>query len=276
MKSYPGSMLHSCSGVASLTTPSRIQLIPESEEGVVSFEDFDHLPHCVADYFSSVLKEGDSIIRNVSLRQIGELRMKEEGSWYPFEAEQNFTTDPVSFDWKARIEMCTLRVIQVHDSYADGIASMQAKFLGMIPLVGQRGTAELKAAALQRYLAEAAWFPTALLPNSHLRWLELDHHRALATLRDEGVQVSLEFDFNEKHEIAEIYSTGRYSYSHGKYELIPWAGCFHNYEIAGGVRIPMEAEVEWIYAHKSFPYFKGRITDINFHRDEILRCESCC
>jgi hypothetical protein len=47
-----------------------------------------------------------------------------------------------------------------------------------------------------RYLAEAVWLPTALLPVNGVRWSPIDENRALATLQgDDDVSVSLEFRF---------------------------------------------------------------------------------
>lgn len=249
-------------------------MAPSTEEERVSFKDFESLPRCVAGYLRSVLQEGQPILRDAQIHQIGEFKMKENGRWYPFEAEQTVTTEPVSFKWDAHIRMSRFASIKVRDTYSAGHGSMQARLFGFVPMIHQRGTAELDAAALQRYLAEAAWFPTALLPSESLRWQELDSRRALATLRNWETEVSLEFDFNRNNEIDGVFTPGRYSYSHGKYELVPWGGYFQNYQQINNVRIPTEAEVQWIIRDRSFTYFRGRIEHIEFNR-EVLECESC-
>jgi hypothetical protein len=58
----------------------------------------------------------------------------------------------------------------VRDTYLDAVGAMQGKLAGLIPVVDQSGRPELAAGALHRYLAEAAWFPTALLPSDRLAW----------------------------------------------------------------------------------------------------------
>jgi hypothetical protein len=248
---------------------------PSLKEERVSFKNFESLPGCVASYLRSVLQEGQPILRDARIHQLGEFRIKEKGGWYPFDANQSVTTEPISFAWDANIRMSRIAHIKVHDEYSDGHGSMQAKLFGFVPFVNQRGAAELDTAALQRYLAEAAWFPTALLPGDRLVWQELDGRRALATLRNSGIEVSLEFDFNRNNEIDGVFTPGRYSFSHGKYELVPWGGYFRNYQEINHVRIPTEAEVQWIYRERSFSYFRGRIARIDFNHN-LPDCESCC
>ena len=55
---------------------------------------------------------------------------------------------------------------------------------------------ELARGELMRYLAEAAWYPTALLPGQGVRWQAVDEHSADATLRDGAVEMTLRFVFS--------------------------------------------------------------------------------
>src|ERR687884_130269 len=100
--------------------------------------------------------------------------------------------------------------VRVRDAYVAGQGSMQGKVLSLVPVVNERAKAELNAGALQRYLAEAVWFPTALLPTAGVQWSAIDNRRALATLTDCGTTVSLKFHFNEAGEITGVSTSGRY------------------------------------------------------------------
>jgi hypothetical protein len=141
---------------------------------------------------------------------------------------------------------------------------MQAKVLSLVPVVDERGKAELNAGALQRFLAEAVWFPTALLPGAGVQWRAIDNSRALATLTDSGTTVSLEFRFNDAGEITSVFTPGRYRSVNGKYELAPWEAHLRSYEERDGVRIPVEGDVEWQLRDGSFPYWKGRIVQAKY------------
>jgi hypothetical protein len=60
--------------------------------------------------------------------------------------------------------------VRVRDTYVTGQGSMQGKILSLVPVFDERGQAELNTGALQRYLAEAVWCPTALLPGEGVKW----------------------------------------------------------------------------------------------------------
>jgi hypothetical protein len=113
-------------------------------------------------------------------------------------------------------------------------------------------------------LAEAVWFPAALLPVAGVQWSAIDDSRALATLTHFGTTVSLEYDFNDAGEITGIFTSGRFREVNGKYELTPWAGHLRNYKEKDGMRIPVEADVEWQLPGGSFTYWKGRIVNVEY------------
>jgi hypothetical protein len=242
-----------------------IQAIPPRGIKTVTFKNFEQLPAPVAQYFQAALKEGQPFIRSARITRVGAFRTREgDNGWSPFEAKQYFSSPPPGFVWDASIRMAPLMKVRVRDAYVAGQGSMQGKILSLVPVVDERGKVELNAGALQRYLAEAVWFPTALLPSAGVKWRALDNSRALATLTDSGTTVSLEFHFNAIGEITEVSTPGHYREVNGKYELTPWAGHFRRYEERGGMRIPVEGEVEWQLPGGNFPYWKGRIVEVEY------------
>jgi hypothetical protein len=237
----------------------------DRETQTASFKDFDRLPAPVAKYFRLVLKEGQPHIRSANLTQVGEFQVdKEDNSWSQFEAKQYFSANPPSMVWDARIRMAPLLDVQVRDAYMVGQGSMQAKILALVPVVNEHSKPELNAGALQRYLAELVWLPTALLPSDRLKWSAIDSHKALATLTDNHTTVSLEFRFNDLGEITGVFAPARYREVNGKYEPTPWAGYFYNYQEKDGMRIPTEGYVEWQLGDRAFPYWKGKIVEVNY------------
>lgn len=118
---------------------------------------------------------------------------------------------------------------------------------------------------MQRYLAEAVWLPTALLPIENLQWRAIDDERALATLTDTDLSVSLEFRFNDSGEIIGVYTPGRYfREDDGSYVLKPWAGYHRAYEERSGIRIPIEGGVEWQLPNGRLPYCILKIVGIEY------------
>jgi hypothetical protein len=201
----------------------------------VTFKGFESLPVPVVRYFRRTLTEGQPIIRSARIAQSGEFRRAKD-AWSPFEATQHFSAEPPGFVWDATVRMSSPMRVRVRDAYVGGDGTMQAKLLSLVPLVDQSDRLELNSGALQRYLAEAVWIPTALLPGQGVKWSAIDDTRALATLTDSGTAVSLEFDFNNAGEITGVFTPGRYREVDGKYELTPWQGHFRNYKERDGMR----------------------------------------
>ncbi len=234
----------------------------ESAPSVVSFQGFDSLPAPVARYFRYVLPEGQPLIRHVRIQQEGTFKLKDK--WIPFTATQDFSGGSPGMVWNANMRMNALLGVRVRDAYVQGRGSMQGRIFSIVPIVNEVGKPELDAGALQRYLAEAVWFPTALLPREGMRWDPIDDRRARATLTDHGISVSLEFEFNEVGEITHVFTPGRYREVNGSYELTPWRGTHRQYETRNGVRIPMQGEVEWILPEGAMPYCRLEIQDIEY------------
>jgi len=243
--------------VARLLQPSK-----GKEAKRVSFQNFDSLPAPVSRYFRLALTDGQPLIRNVRIHQKGEFWLNDK--WIPFVATQHFSASPPGLVWDAEMRMNPLLSVRVRDAYVAGQGMMQAKMLALVPVMDEYAKAELNTGALQRYLAEAAWLPTALLPSEHLQWSAIDERRALATLTDFGVTVSLEFHFNDAGEITQVFTPGRYREVAGKYELTPWAGYSRNYQERDGMRIPVEGEVEWQLPGERLPYCKLRIIKVEY------------
>ncbi len=231
--------------------------------GRVDFRELEGLPEPVARYFRLVLKDGQPLVRRARLSQEGGFRLRPGGrAWAAMQARQCFAARGRGFVWDADIRLLPLLTVRVRDAYVQGRGLMQARLMSWLPLVAERGKPELDAGALQRYLAEAVWFPTALLPGQGVRWRGMDGHRAEATLEDSGTRVSLEFRFNQAGEIAEVYTPGRYRAVEGSYRLTPWSGRYGSYGERNGMRIPLEAEVSWDLPGGRFTYWKARITQL--------------
>lgn len=237
----------------------------------VSFHGLDGLPGPVRIYFRRVLREGQPAIHSARIIQSGRFRSKETADttagWQPFHAMQVFTIDPPGFVWDARIRMAPLVSVRVRDGYAGGSASMLGALLGIVPVVKEADGPELRAGALQRYLAESVWLPTALLPSDRVSWSAVDDSHARATLTDGRTSVSLEFEFGPEGDIVGVYTPGRQRAATGApggYVTLPWGGRYRRYEERGGMRAPVESEVYWVVDGLEQPYYRGRNVRVEY------------
>ena len=78
----------------------------------------------------------------------------------------------------------------VRDAYASGAGVFRAAAFGVVRLAELRGAPELAHGELMRYLAEAPWYPTALLPGQGVRWEPIDDVSARASLTDGATTVA--------------------------------------------------------------------------------------
>ena len=219
------------------------------------------LPGPVARYFDFALTPGRPLVRRAHIRWAGEFFTGSK--WNPFTAEQHFSARPPGFVWDADIRMMPMLPVRVRDGYVAGEGAMLGKLAGLVSLVDQRGTPELAASALIRYLAEAVWFPTALLPNEGVSWTPVDDRTARASLTDGLTTVSVDFHFGERGEIVGV-SAMRHRDVDGTPILTQWVGRYRDYMRADGMMIPTGGEVEWVLAEGPLPYWRGQVVAVNY------------
>lgn len=238
---------------------TRVPINPKSYEP----RELEGLPIAVQRYFRAVLKEGQPLIAAVILEQIGTFNMSETGEqWKPFKSTQRVITRRPGFVWDARIRMAPALNAFVHDAYVAGEGILTAKLFGLLTVMKQPGTPELAQGELMRFFAEAAWYPTALLPSQGVVWEAIDDTQARATLTDRTTTVKLVFQFDDKGLIGSVSSDGRYREVNGELVATPWQGRFWDYEIRNGMMIPLKGEVAWLLPEGRKPYWRGRILRI--------------
>ena len=227
--------------------------------------EIEGLPSPVQRYFRAVLKEGQPMVMSVTLTQSGTFNMNEaEPSWKAFTASQRVTTSRPGFIWDARISMFPGISVFVHDAYIAGEGILHASFLGVYSLADSKGGCDAALGELMRYLPEAAWYPTALLPRKGIVWEAIDDNAALATITDGDWHVTMTFRFNSDGLIDTVYSEARSRLVGKRVETMPWQGRFKNYEERNGMKIPLYGEVEWLTPGGPKPYFRGTLTSIAY------------
>ncbi|WP_225336570.1 DUF6544 family protein [Halomicrobium urmianum] len=220
-----------------------------------------HLPDPVRRYFETVLEAGRTSVASVRLEQRGEFRLGgRSGSWKPMRATQHYGVDPPGFVWDATIDVAPLVPVRVVDAYERGHGSLRACLLSTIPVADADPGPEMNEAELQRYLAEAVWFPTALLPGAGVEWAAVDDRSARATLRDRGTTASLVFHFDDDGLVERVTAAERYRQEDDDYA--PWTGRFGDYQRIDGRLIPTEASVEWNLPDGNLPYWRAVVTTV--------------
>jgi hypothetical protein len=80
--------------------------------------------------------------------------------------------------------------VYVHDAYVGGEGILNPSILGLFSLADPVEAGALAQSEFVHFFAEAAWYPTALLPNQGVRWETVDDRSARATLEERKISAS--------------------------------------------------------------------------------------
>ena len=241
---------------------ARVAVVPATYD---PGRELEGLPPPVRRFFEAALRPGQPMIAAAHISHEGTFNMGEtRPNWKPFSSTEVVTIRRPGFDWDGKIRMAPGIFARVHDAYVAGEGILEARLLGLVKLVDLRGTADLARGELLRYLAEAMWYPTALLPSQGVTWEPIGDSSARATLADGGTAVSLDFHFGADGLIESSRAASRPRTLGGTVVATPWGGRGWDYEQREGMRIPLAGEVAWLTPEGDYPYWRGRITGLRY------------
>lgn len=227
--------------------------------GPVDFARFDTLPPPVARYLRTVLRDGQPRVDQARFVQGGQFNLSADGErWLPFRADQVVQVQRPGFDWDARVRLAPGLPIRVHDAYAGGTGWLRASLLGLVDVANLTGGGAVAEGELMRWLAEAPWYPTALVPGAGVQWRAIDERSAEATVVDGDVRVSLVFLFGDDGLVSGVRAPARARTVGKALVPTPWEGRFRDYRLLGGMRVPTQGEVGWHVDGRFRPYWRGR------------------
>ncbi len=212
------------------------------------------LPAPVQRYFRYVLTPGQPYLRTVRLRHDGQFKTDLKKDWMPITGEEYFRADTPGYIWVGKTAWFTAR-----DEYMDGRGSLTVRLLGTVPIQHGSGPA-YNQGELLRWLAEAAWFPTSLLPGGRVVWSPIDDHSAMLTLTDHGLTVSCLMRFNEHDELVQCRAERQTDATH----MQTWVCCLFDYRDWHGLRIPTQGGAAYVIDGEEQPYARFVLRDIAY------------
>ena len=219
------------------------------------------LPLPVQRYFRHVLHEGQPHLRGLRLRHGGQFKTDLKKDWVPIRGEQYITADPPGFIWQG-----TTRQFTARDEYVAGRGSLTVRLLGAVPIVNGHGP-HFDQGELLRWLSEAAWLPTALLPSQHLAWTAIDDHSARLTLTLAGQPVDCLVRFNERDEITACEAPRYISNT----EMLPWQAHLSQYRRHHGMLVPFVGEASWVVDGQRQPYARFFVTALEYEPHQAFK-----
>jgi len=227
--------------------------------------ELEALPPSVQRYFRTALTDGMPLVAAASVEHNGIFNMGEAtDQWKPFTSIQRVLTQRPGFVWDGRVALLPGLSVHVHDAYVAGEGILHPAIAGLVTLVDLRGGGEVAQGELMRFFAEAAWYPTALLPSQGVRWEAINERSAHATLIDGAISLTMTFTFGADGLIESVRAEARGRTVAGKIIPTPWEGRWTNYQMQHGMRVPMRGEVAWLLPEGRKPYWRGTISALRY------------
>jgi hypothetical protein len=229
--------------------------------------ELDGLPPPVQRFFRTTLRDGAPMIAAVTVTHSGTFNMSDSGGqqWKPFTSMQRVITRRPGFVWDGRVQMLPGLAVHVHDAYVAGEGILHPAIAGLFTLADLRDRGgDTAQGELMRFFAEAAWYPTALLPSQGVRWQAIDDTSARATLTDGPLTLTLTFRFATDGNVMSVRAEARGRTVQGKVIPTPWEGVWSNHGERDGMRVPLSGEVAWLTPEGRKPYWRGTITALAY------------
>ncbi len=178
-----------------------------------------------------------------------------------FTAVEEFAVEEVAFSWHARFRFLGIP-LRVIDRYAAGEGLLEARLLGVLPVMRMHGL-ETNEGEAMRYLAEVPWVPHAIHGNPQLSWREIDTTTVEVSTHVGSTRIAVELGFDAGGDVISAFAEARPHVEGKTIVPRPWRGEFGAYDVVGGVRLPTRAEVRWELPAGPFAYWKGTITSLD-------------
>ena len=245
-----------------------LQQFTDNELSVISEKDIQHLPAIVQKWMTNSGVVGKEKVETVSLKQIGNMRIKPNGTWMPFTATQYFNVRQPAFVWSTSVEAMPVISMVGRDKLIGGEGAMLIKLAGLVPIVNASKNDKINQGAMIRYLAELCWFPSGAV-NDYIIWESIDKHSVNATLIVDDKSVSGVFEFSNDGRI-EAFKAYRYYGGEATSQLEKWVVKNTSYKRFNGILIPNKSNVIWKLRDGDFNWLNLEITNIVYYPEQLF------
>ncbi len=240
-----------------------VKIAEEQPNTKFSFEEVDSLPASVQKYFSYALTDRITKPRFARIKQSGRFKTNINAGFKDLTAEQYVVTSEPGFIWSGDIHLFDPIIwIRGIDTYVNGSGSLLIKFMSGVTITRETGE-EIAQAQIVRWLMEAIWCPTALLPSGNLEWSAVDSTSAEVHFKENDIAIDAIFHFNDDGSINKI-TAKRYMTTVAGPALTNYTGYVSDYKEVKGMKIPFHVEVEWNLDHQDFKYGTFDIEEIEY------------
>lgn len=234
-----------------------------ARENTPAAAQWQNLPPPVKRYLDFTFPTGPTGHTLVDMRMQGEFRRPRSRDFSPMTAHQSAASAIPALAFDATTAMMAGTWARAYDVFVDGRMEMKARVLSALTVVDEHSSPVLDRISLRRWLMESPMYPQALLPGGIVTWEAVDEHSARAVARYRDIEARLIARFGENGELLSFEAEedgDLYTPYHGSGEY----SARRDYRLVDGVRIPMSFTFSRRGGGKTYPFWEGRITRIEF------------
>ena len=187
--------------------------------------------------------------------------MESNERWLSFKATATYGTDPLSFEWRARLRVLPGMWVDAVDGHAEAEGWGGAKLWG-IKAMGHRSGPDVLAMQLIRNIAELVWLPDLAPADPALAWVEVQGDAFEIRADAAGREVIVRFDLNEEGDVVRASSPARPHDVPEGFEAAAWHCDFADHRDFDGVRIPASVTATYDFEDEPWEYFRAEVTNI--------------
>lgn len=227
---------------------------------LVTESDLQHLPAPVGKYLRYAGVIGKPRVLNMKITFEGEMRDRGK-AYFPFRSVQyNCFDQPTRlFFMKARMFGVT---VPGYHAYQNGVATMQVKLFGLLPVVDLEGDILNKAETVTVFNDMCLMAPATLI-DRNIRWETIDSLSAKAVFTCNGISIGATLFFNEAGQLTNFVSDDRYAVADMK--QYRFSTPVRDYQTIHGYQVMTYGEAVWHYPEGAFTYGKFRLRDVEYN-----------
>lgn len=219
----------------------------------------ESLPVLVQRWLDRAVPKDLGLPSRIQVEQEGTMDIR--GRWTPFKASGIYTASPLSFNWRARLQMLPGVWIVAEDGHDGDHGWGGAKLWGLISM-GKRTDSEVLESQVVRNLAELAFLPSFVLSAPSLRWTDAGDNTFEVRSGVGDKEIMVRFELSDQGDVIRARSSSRpYDIPDG-YAEAPWNYEYSDHRDFSGVRIPAVAVARFDKEDGPWEYFRGRIISI--------------
>ncbi|MGD8734749.1 MAG: hypothetical protein PVI08_09685 [Gammaproteobacteria bacterium] len=203
------------------------------------------LPPPAARYLRHAIRDRAPLAKTVDLHLLGEMRVREDGDWFKFEAMERICPER-GFLWQGRIEGLGRVSAEGAEYFSGGRAASEFFFGGLLPLVKVHD-GEFGRSSAGRLLIESIWLPACLTPDRGALWHPGDDHRCTVRLPGQAEITSLNMTVAESGALIDVSMMRHQGGEANNFGLMPFGIRVEKEKQFGDFTVPSEVSAIWGY-----------------------------